>query len=102
MNHAKTLVGLVLAGLLATGCSMGTKSASLEDYNMALSDAKTAIAKASKVNYVWRDTGKLLKQAEQAAKAGDYNKATSLANKAKRQGELAFMQYQQQKDAGPN
>ena len=102
MNHAKPLVGLVLAGLMAVGCSTGTKSASPEDYNQALADAKTAIAKAKKVNYEWRDTGKILKKAEEAAKAGDYDKATSLANKARRQGELAYTQYEQQKNAGPN
>ena len=101
MNHAKPLAGLVLAGFLATGCSMGTKSASPEDYSMALSDAKTAIAQAKKVNYEWRDSGKILKQAEKAAAEGDYDKATSLANKAKRQGELAVMQHQQQMNAGP-
>ena len=99
MNHAKPLVGLVLAGLMAVGCSSGTKTA--DDYNMALTDAKSAIAKVKNVGYEWRDTGKILKQAEEAAKAGDYNKATSLANKAKRQGEQAYLQYEQQKNAGP-
>lgn len=101
MNHAKPLAGLVLAGLIAAGCSTGTKSASPEDYNQALADAKTAIAKAQKVNYVWRDTGKILKKAEEAAKAGDYDKATSLANQAKRQGELAYIQHEREKNAGP-
>ena len=47
MNHAKPLVGLILAGLMAVGCSTGTKTA--EDYNKALTDAKAAMAKAKKV-----------------------------------------------------
>jgi len=86
---------------MATGCSMGTKSASPEDYSMALSEAKAALANAKKVNYEWRDSGKILKEAEKAAAAGDYDKATSLANKAKRQGELAVMQQKEQMNAGP-
>lgn len=100
MNHAKPLVGLILVGLMAVGCSMGTRTA--EDYQEALADAKVAVQKASKVNYEWRDTGKILKKAEAAAKAGDFDKAVELANRAERQGELAFAQYHQQRNAGPH
>ncbi len=100
MNHAKPLVSLIFAAALAAGCAGGaTKTA--EDYNKALADAKSAVAKAKKVNYEWRDTGKILKKADAAAKAGDYNKATKLAEQAKRQGELAVIQYNDQKNAGP-
>ncbi len=100
MNHAKSLLGLLLIGLLTVGCA-ATSTKTAEDYSQALADAKTAISKAKSVNYEWRDTGKILKQAEVAAKASDYDKAVKLAGKAKRQGELAYLQYQQQKDAGP-
>lgn len=102
MNHAKTLLGMMFAGLVLAGCS-GTMSASPEDFDKALSDAKMSIAGASKAGYEWRDSGKILKQAEEAAKAGDLDKAISLANKAKRQGDLAVLQAQQQaKVNGPH
>jgi len=101
MNHAKPLIGLVLTGLLATGCSgYGTKEASPENYNSAHAKAKISIANAKKAHYEWRDSGKILKAAEKAAKAGDYATATKLANKAGRQGELAVKQAEAQKNAG--
>ena len=103
MNHAKTLVSLALAGLLATGCSSyETKVAGPEDYKKAVTSAKLSLDKAKKMHYEWRDSRKILKKAEQAAKSGDYNKATKLANRAKRQGELAVVQASAQKNAGPH
>ena len=101
MNHAKSLVGMIFAGLIAVGCSGGTKSASPEDFNKALSDAKMALSQAKKAQNEWRDTGKIIKKAEAAAKSGDYDKATGLANKAKRQSELALIQAKNQQGAGP-
>ena len=101
MKHAKPLIGLVLTGLLATGCSAyGTKEASPENYNSAVEKAKISIANAKKAHYEWRDSGKILKKAAKAAKAGDYTTATKLANKAGRQGELAVKQAETQKNAG--
>ena len=102
MNHAKPLAGLILSGLLAAGCSgNGTKAAGPEDYNKALADANTAISNAKKVGYEWRDTGKILKQADEAAKAGKFDDAVKLADKARRQGDLAVAQYHNQQNAGP-
>ncbi len=104
MNYAKPLFGLILTGLLATGCSgTATKTVSADDYNQAVSDAKAAIKKAKAANFEWRDSGKLLKKAAKAAKAGSYEKALKLANKAKRQGELAVAQSIAQKNvSGPS
>jgi len=56
----------------------------------AVADAKKAINTAKRANYVWRDSGKILKKA-----------ATKLANKAKRQGEMALAQSKFQASAGP-
>ncbi len=102
MNYAKPLLGLILTGLIATGCAgTATKTVSVEDYTKAMSDAKAAIQKARSVNYEWRDSGKILKKAAKLAKAGNYAKALKLALKAKQQGELAYAQSIDQKDAGP-
>ena len=100
MNHAKPLVSLIFAAALTAGCAGGAAKTA-EDYNQALADAKSAVSKAKKAKNEWRDTGKILKKAAAAAKAGDYDKATKLANKAKRQGELALIQANAQKNAGP-
>jgi len=106
MNHAKNLASIALATLIVTGCagygSSSTKAPATEaDYNTALTDAKSALKKAENAHYIWRDSGKILKKSAKAAKAGDFETATKLALKAKRQGEMAITQAEQQKNAGP-
>lgn len=75
-------------------CTQGT-------YNAALADAKQSIKNAKKAHYEWRDSGKMLKKADKAAKNGDFETATKIALKAKRQGELALAQSKDQVNAGP-
>lgn len=72
-----------------------------ESYEQALTAATEAKAKASSVGGEWRDVGKLLKNAEKAAKDGNYDKAVKLANQAQVQCEVGYEQALSQKDAGP-
>ncbi len=106
MNHAKIYAGIALATLLLSGCattgSSGSSSATQASYDAAVVAAKSSIKTAKKANYEWRDSGKILKKADKAAKSGDFEKATKLANKAKRQGELALIQSKDQANAGPH
>lgn len=62
----------------------------------AIDAAKAAAQDAQAVAYAWRDTEKLIKQAEAAARDPecDNDKAIKLANQAKRQAENALRQYQ--------
>ena len=100
MNHAKIIVSIALASVLLSGfASYGTANATQEDYNAALADAKKSLKTANKANYEWRDSGKILKKADKAAKAGDFSTATKLANQAKHQGDLALAQSKQQVNA---
>ncbi len=103
----KTLKALRLTALLllvvgfAVGCAgtseegAGTDQAAAE---AAIAAAKSANAKAKAEGNQWRDTGKLIKKAEEALKAGKYDKAIKLANKAKRQAELAVEQKYRELD----
>ena len=76
----------------ATGCaSMG--------YEQATQDADAAIKKAASVGGEWRDSRKIMKKAAEAAKAGEFDKASKLANKAKQQGELGYAQAMAEKTA---
>lgn len=52
-------------------------------YEASLAAAKAEIKKAHAVSGEWRDTGKILKKAEQAAVDGNYGNAMKLAEKAK-------------------
>lgn len=54
---------------------------------------------AKKMNYLWRDTGKILKQAKKANDNGDSKKAMKLANKALSQAKMA--QIQAKAEANP-
>ncbi len=89
-----SLIAMIFA--VAIGCTSTTDSGtSAEDQaRAAIAAAKDANKQAKAVGNEWRDTGKTIKKAEEALAAGDYDKATSLANKAKRQAENAVAQKQ--------
>jgi hypothetical protein len=65
----------------------------------AIAAAETARKKAASVGGEWRDTAKLIKEAEDLAKAGDYAAASALADQARRQGEMGYEQAIREKDA---
>lgn len=68
----------------APAASTAAPAGSEQDaYETALAAAKAEIKKAGAVGGVWRDTGKILKNAEKAAAEGNYGNATKLAEKAK-------------------
>jgi len=96
------LAALVLT--MAVGCASTPKeeatteqtqsAVTAADAQKAIDDAKAAIAKAEAAGATWRDTDKLIEQAEAAMKAGDYAKAVELANEARRQAENALAQHE--------
>jgi hypothetical protein len=90
-------VGAVGAAAVAgTPADSGQKAA----LDKAIADAQTARKKASSVGGEWRDTGKMVKQAEEAGAAGDYAKGLKLASEAQKQGELGYEQAMKEKGAG--
>jgi hypothetical protein len=66
----------------------------------AIADAEAARKKAASVHGEWRDTGKMIEEAEEAGAAGDFAKGISLANEAQKQGELGYAQAMHEKGAG--
>ena len=93
----KLLTAALLSSALGIGC---TAQQTKESAAMASPEATAAIAAASaaiksaKANdWIWRDTEKFLKQAQEAADKGDTSTAVKLANKAKFQAEAAVIQY---------
>ena len=87
------IIALVLG--LAVGCA-STPDESTDSSQItaaqAISAAKEENAKAKKMGAEWRDTGKLIKKAEAAMKAGDEAKAIKLADKARFQAVTAQKQ----------
>ncbi len=60
----------------------------------AIYSAKIKLARAEKLGYAWRDTAKLIKDAEKAGAECDNDKAVALANQAAEQAEDAIAQHQ--------
>jgi nucleoid-associated protein YgaU len=84
-------VALLSLGLI-TGCASTDEAADSITAEQAIAEAKAANAEAKALNYEWRDTGKIIKEAEEKLAAGDEAGAISLANKAKAQANTAVAQ----------
>ena len=84
-------VALLSLGLI-TGCASTDEAADAITGEQAIADAKAANAEAKAANFEWRDTGKLISEAEAKLAAGDEEGAIALANKAKAQAETALAQ----------
>ena len=96
MRTTAQLLSVALLSLsLITGCA-STGDAESVSAEQAIAEAKTANAAAKAANYEWRDTGKLIEQAEAKLAAGDNAGAIELANKAKAQAEDAIAQAEEE------
>ena len=73
------------------------------NYEDAVTDANNSIDKAKADNYEWRDSRKMLKDADKLNKEGKSDEAMKLVATAKKQGELAVIQAKSQSDVnGPH
>ena len=93
----RQLVAVFLVLGLLTGCASTAKEPPVDqgsaEAGQAIAAAEAAIAKAKANDWIWRDTEKFLKQAQDAAAKGDSDAAVKLANKARSQAEMAQNQY---------
>ena len=100
MRNMTGLAALLLF-LAAAGPFAANAQAAKADVDKAITQASAALKKADSVGFAWRDTGKLIKEAQAAAEKGDSEKAMALAVAARKQGEAAYQQYLDQRNAGP-
>jgi len=98
--HKKTLNSLVLAALIGAAPLATHAAADASASTAAIAAAEQARKTAAKAEGEWRDVGKILKKAQQAAKKGDYATAVKLADKARDQAEMGYQQAIEQKDVG--
>ena len=75
------------------------QAASAETASQAIAAAEAAVKRADGVGFAWRDSESMIAEARQAALKQDYAGAERLAAIARRQGELAYRQYQDQNAA---
>ena len=105
----KKFIPFAIAGALALGaCASGGGAGGEGSSSVNDKDAATAIlaaeheqSRAKAKGFEWRDTEKLIKEAQKAAKEGKFDDAVKLANKAKNQSTNAIAQAEEQKNAGP-
>ena len=89
----------ILFSALLLGASFSVGASPAAD---AIADAKMEMKKVNEVGYLWRDTGKILKGAEDATAKGDDKTAEKLARKAEEQAKDAYAQYERYyESAGP-
>lgn len=99
MKYVLAMLALSLSLLAGSAATLaGDMQADAAMAAEAIAKAEAARKKAASVNGEWRDTGKFIKQAEEAAKAGDYSKAVKLAHKAAEEGRLGYEQQVSQSE----
>ena len=89
-----------LIAVAITSASGSLLASSQADYEKALAGARTGQKAAQAVGGEWRDTDKLLQQADAAAKEGDFRVAAELAAKAAFQSKMGQQQAKSQANAG--
>ncbi len=93
---------LAAAALTLTACAGSAPKHTANDAKGAITAAEHETKRAAKKLYEWRNTRKFIKKAKKALKAGDFDKAVKLANKAKNESTMALKQAKQQMNAGPS
>ncbi len=87
----KNLIKLVVPAVLFS-LVIGSNSFASDEFTAAWDAADQRRQDAAAVGYEWRDTGKILGQAKDAADGGDMDKAMKLVAKAHEQSEDAIAQ----------
>lgn len=88
----KTVQRLLIAASIAAAGAAFAPSAFAANAEQAIADAKDAQKQAHSVGGEWRDTGKMIKKAEELLAAGKADEAEKLARQAEAQGMLGYMQ----------
>ena len=92
------LTAMALTALISGCAGEAVKPATAESANSAIAAAEAARKKAGSVDGEWRDTAKMIKKANKAAKSKNYAAAVKIANAAREQGEMGYQQAVSQKD----
>ena len=95
MRFASILV-FIFASSLALNVSANEFNEQMS--SKIIQEAENKYKKVLKVKNAWRDTKKIIKNAKKAHKEQDYKKSVTLAKKALNEANMAFEQYEKQKD----
>lgn len=95
--HAKLAVISLAAATFLGGCATVEKM-DQPTYERLQKQARSAFDKSASVNSAWTTAEDALKNAAEAAQQGDWANAIKLAKKARDHSELAYKQYEAQKN----
>ncbi len=98
----KILAVSVLLAALAGCASSPAPTASSGEFDELYKQAENEIKLAAKSGFLWNNTEGFLKQAAEAKKAGDMDKAMKAVKKALTEAKLAQQQAKDQADAKAN
>ena len=94
MKHPIQIVGIaLLVGLSATAMAADKKA-----YESACAAAEDARKISAEMRYEWNTVAPLMAKADEAAAAGDYDKAVKLCEEARLHSEAAIAQAKKQAD----
>ena len=77
---------------LSFGMVSVSQSASVAEFNAAFVEANDLRKQSNQLKHEWRDTAKLLREAQKLAQDGDLDQAMKLVSEAKMQSEAAIYQ----------
>ena len=92
MQHSVKTLLLAASLAVASGAYLATAGAADMTVENAIAAAKDARKHAASVGGEWRDTGKMIKKAEQLLQQGKNEEAGKMATAAEAQGMLGYMQ----------
>lgn len=95
MKHA---IQIAVVALLIGLTSAPSMAADKKAYMSACAAAEATRKKAAELRYEWNTIAPMMKKAEDAAAAGDYDKAVKLCDEARMHGEAAVAQAKEQAD----
>ena len=99
--QSKNLAAAAIVAVLSTFASVAEEPPPPKcDVAAVMAEAQTAQKKAQSVGGEWRDLGKALEQAAEAAAEGDCEKAVKKYASAKSQGDMGYQQALDQASAG--
>lgn len=90
--NTKTLLLATSLALSSGGYLATAQAADMMSVEKAIAAAKDARGHAASVGGEWRDTGKILAQAEALLKEGKYEEAMEMAEEAEAQAMLGYIQ----------
>ena len=93
-------VALFLVLIFASSLAINVSANQFDEQTSSeiIQEAEKKYKEVLKVKNAWRDTKKIIKNAKKAHKEQDYKKSVTLGKKALNEANMAFEQYEKQKD----